>query len=254
MEPSTQFPKVSIITVVWNNRDALRATIENILAQTYPNIEYIIIDGGSTDGSVEVAQEYKARIAHYTSEKDKGLYDAMNKGFRAATGDYVWFINTGDYIEAPDTIMRIYQQWGLKDDVYYGETHFINESGEILGTRSQLTTRKVPYALTWKSFRHGQVVSHQSIIIKRAFAGEFDLSYRISADVDWGITALKKAQSIVNTQMVLTQYLVGGFSKQHQQTSWKERFNIFVKHYGWVQALVYHVYFLFRAVWFKVAN
>lgn len=254
MQNNSPYPKVSIITVVWNNREALRATIENILGQTYPNIEYIVIDGGSTDGSVEVANEYRDRIAYYVSEKDKGLYDAMNKGYRAATGNYVWFINTGDYIEATDTLMRIYQQWGLRDDVYYGETHFINEAGQLLGTRSQLTTRKVPQTLSWKSFRHGQVVSHQSIIVKRALAGEFDLQYRVSADVDWGITALKKAQSIVNTNMVLTQYLVGGFSKQHQQTSWQERFNIFVKHYGWLQAIVYHLFFVLRAVKFKIQN
>ncbi len=252
MPNSSPYPKVSIVTVVWNAKDALRATIENIVAQTYPNIEYIVIDGGSTDGSVEVANEYKARIAYYSSEKDRGLYDAMNKGLRAATGSYVWFINTGDYIEAPDTLMKLYGQWGLKDDVYYGETHFIDEAGTILGTRSQLTTRKVPAELTWKSFRHGQVISHQSIIVKRALAGEFDLQYRVSADVDWGISALKHAKSIVSTQMVLTKYLVGGFSKQHQQTGWKERLNIFVKHYGWLQAVAFHLYFVLRAVWFRL--
>lgn len=252
MQNNKPYPKVSIITVVWNAKDALRSTIENILGQTYPNIEYIVIDGGSTDGSVEVANEYKDRITYYISEKDKGLYDAMNKGYRAATGELVWFINTGDYIESPDTLTRIYDQWGLLDDVYYGETHFIDEAGTILGTRSALTTRKVPKTLTWKSFRHGQVVSHQSIIVKHALAGEFDLNYRVSADVDWGITALKKATNIINTNMVLTKYLVGGFSKQHQQSGWKERFNIFVKHYGWFQAVAFHIYFVWRAVWFKI--
>ncbi len=254
MPSNKPYPKVSIITVVYNSRDALKATIENIASQTYPNIEHIVIDGGSTDGSVEVANKYKDLIAYYVSEKDKGLYDAMNKGVRAATGEYVWFINTGDYIENHSTLTHLYEHWGLKDDVYYGETNFIDETGKILGTRSQLTTRKVPEQLTWKSFRHGQVVSHQSIIVKRELAGEFDLQYRVSADVDWGITALKKANSIVNTHQILTKYLVGGFSKQHQQKSWKERFNIFVKHYGWFEAIIYHIYFILRAVQFKIQN
>lgn len=254
MPSNKPYPKVSIITVVYNSREALRATIENITAQTYPNIEYIVIDGGSTDGSVEVAHEYQDRIAYYISEKDKGLYDAMNKGLRVATGEFVWFINTGDYIENNSVLLHLYEHWGLLDDVYYGETNFIDVTGKVLGTRSQLTTRKVPQQLIWKSFRHGQVVSHQSIIVKRELAGEFDLQYKVSADVDWGITALKKAHSIVNTNMILTKYLVGGFSKVNQQISWKERFNIFVKHYGWFDAVLYHAYFVLRAVWFKIAG
>ncbi len=254
MPSNKPYPKVSIITVVYNNRDALKATIDNITSQTYPSIEHIIIDGGSTDGSIEVANEYKDYISYYVTEKDKGLYDAMNKGYRAATGEYVWFINTGDYIENNSILMHLYEHWGLMDDVYYGETNFIDEAGNIMGTRSELTTRKVPAELTWKSFRHGQVVSHQSIIVKRELAGEFDLQYKVSADVDWGITALKKATRIVNTNMILTKYLVGGFSKVNQQTSWKERFNIFVKHYGWFEAVLYHAYFVLRAAWFRIAS
>lgn len=254
MPSNKPYPKVSIITVVYNSRDALKATIDNITAQTYPNIEYIVIDGGSTDGSVQIAEEYKDYIDHYVSEKDKGLYDAMNKGLRAATGEFVWFINTGDYIENNSILMHLYEHWGLMDDVYYGETNFIDETGKVLGTRSQLTTRKVPDELTWKSFRHGQVVSHQSIIIKRELAGEFDLQYKVSADVDWAIAAMKMANSIVNTRLILTKYLLGGFSKQHQQTSWKERFDIFVKHYGWFEALLFHAYFVLRAVWFKISG
>jgi glycosyltransferase involved in cell wall biosynthesis len=254
MPSNKPYPKVSIITVVYNSSDALKATIESITSQIYPNIEHIVIDGGSTDGSVEVANEYKDHIAYYLTEKDKGLYDAMNKGLRASTGEFVWFINTGDYIEDNSVLVHLYEHWGLMDDVYYGETNFIDESGKILGTRSQLTTRKIPEQLTWKSFRHGQVVSHQSIIVKRELAGEFDLQYKVSADVDWGIRVLKKANSIVNTHQILTKYLVGGFSKQHQQTSWKERFNIFVKHYGWFEAVLFHVYFVLRAICFRIKN
>lgn len=252
MPSNKPYPKVSIITVVFNSRDALKATIDNITAQTYPNIEYIVIDGDSTDGSVQIAEEYKDYIDHYVSEKDKGLYDAMNKGLRAATGEFVWFINTGDYIENNSILMHLYEHWGLMDDVYYGETNFIDETGKVLGTRSQLTTRKVPDELTWKSFRHGQVVSHQSIIVKRELAGEFDLQYKVSADIDWAIAGMKMANSIVNTRLILTKYLVGGFSKQHQQTSWKERFDIFVKHYGWFEAVWFHMYFVLRAIKFKI--
>jgi glycosyltransferase involved in cell wall biosynthesis len=224
------------------------------LQQTYPAKEIVVIDGGSKDNTLDVVAKYRDHIDYFVSEKDKGLYDAMNKGLLAATGDYVWFINTDDLIESPTVMQGIYDRFGWKDDIYYGETHFIDEQGTVLGTRSQLTTRKVPAVLTWKSLRMGQVISHQSFIVKRGLSPQYDLQYRVSADVDWEIRCLKQAQTIVNTQMTLTRYLLGGFSKAHQQKGWKERFKVFRQHYGLLQAIAYHIFFVFRAVWFKLVG
>lgn len=245
-------PLVSIITVVYNNRKGLETTLQNILQQSYPAIEQVIIDGGSTDGTREVIEEYKDHISYYVSEPDKGLYDAMNKGIQAAKGEYLWFINSGDEIEAPEILENIYNEHGLEHDIYYGETHLVNDQGDILGTRSQLTTRKMPEVMDWKSMRLGQVVSHQSFIVRRSIAPLYDLQYRCSADVDWGISCLKKAKEVVNTHEVLTRYLLGGYSKTHQQRCWKERFAIFRKHYGIFNAVFYHIYFVFRALYFRL--
>ncbi|MDX2003507.1 MAG: glycosyltransferase family 2 protein [Chitinophagales bacterium] len=248
---SNSTPLVSIITVVYNNKKGLETTLENILLQSYPAIEQVIIDGGSTDGTLAVIEEHKEHISYYVSEKDNGLYDAMNKGIKAAKGDYLWFINSGDEIEAPETLENIYNEFGLEHDIYYGETHLVDEKGAILGTRSQLTTRKMPEVMDWKSMRMGQVVSHQSFIVRRSIAPLYDLQYRCSSDVDWGIRCLKKAETVVNTHQVLTRYLLGGYSKTHQQRCWKERFNIFKKHYGIFSAVFYHIYFVFRAAMFR---
>lgn len=245
-------PLVSIITVVYNNRAELAVTMDSISAQTYPNVEYIIVDGGSTDGTVELIKQRADEVSRWVSEPDKGLYDAMNKGQQMATGDFVWFMNSGDLINSPDTLNDIFKAHGLKDDAYYGETYLIDEAGEILGTRSQLSTRKIPAALSWKSFRKGNVISHQSLIVRRSIAATYNLKYPAAADIDWEITSLKQAKSVVNTGGVVSRFLVGGFSNSHKVSSWQERWAIMQRHYGLLQTVAYHIYFVFRAAAFKL--
>ena len=89
-------PTFSIITITYNAVRLVEQTLLNVLSQSYPNIEYIVIDGGSTDGTVDIIRRYESGLAYWVSEPDKGIYDAMNKGLQKATGDYVWFINAGD--------------------------------------------------------------------------------------------------------------------------------------------------------------
>ncbi len=245
---------ISIITVVYNNRAELEQTIRNVAAQTYPNIEYIVVDGGSTDGTLHVIEANLGTVTRYITERDKGLYDAMNKGLKLATGDYVWFVNSGDFIAENDTLQRIADQFAWQHDIYYGETLLVQADGTVLGTRSALTTRKVPAVLNWRSFRFGQLVGHQSFIAKRSLVGEYNLSYPCSADMDWQIRAMKQAQSIQHAQLPLSRFLVGGHSAQNKKSCWQERFHIFATHYGWFTALTSHVYIVFRALKFKIAG
>lgn len=103
--------KISIVTINYNNAEGLRRTLRSVAAQTYSNIEHIVIDGGSNDGSVDIIKEYVNQCVTYdvlwVSEKDKGIYDAMNKGVKKATGDYVWILNSGDAVAAPNVIERM---------------------------------------------------------------------------------------------------------------------------------------------------
>ncbi|MCQ2268244.1 MAG: glycosyltransferase [Bacteroidaceae bacterium] len=102
-------PKISVITVTYNCKDTIELTIQNVLNQTYSNVEYIIIDGNSTDGTREIIERYADRLGYWISEPDKGIYDAMNKGLKVATGEWVLFRNSGDYFFEPTTIQQVFE-------------------------------------------------------------------------------------------------------------------------------------------------
>lgn len=237
-------PLFSIITVVYNSETLLEDTLKSILQQTSDKFELIIIDGGSTDGTLEIIKKYEDKIDFWISEKDRGIYDAMNKGIRQAKGQYIWFINSGDSLFSENTLKDI-EDMRVTADVYYGETMLIDVQGKQLGTRTEMTTRKLPAQLSWKNMVNGMVVSHQSILVKRNIAPLFDLQYKCSADVDWVIKSLKEAGTVINTQTILSNYLVGGFSISNQKSCLVERFNIYLNHFGLLKTLIAHVKLLF---------
>jgi glycosyltransferase involved in cell wall biosynthesis len=243
---------ISIITVVFNNISGIEKTIQSILSQSFKNLEYIIIDGGSTDGTLDIIRKYDDKIDYWISEPDKGIYDAMNKGMTHSSGRYLWFMNSGDLIESPTVLEEI--PWAEDSDVYYGETHLIDGSGKVLGTRTELTTRKLPKKMTWKDMIHGMVVSHQSFIVKKEIAPFYDTGYRYSSDIDWVIKCLKTSRKIVNVNAVLSRYLIGGFSIQNNKASLKERFKIYRKYYGLPATIISHVLIVIRNIIHRLGN
>ncbi len=234
-------PVLSVITIVYNNVRDIERTMLSVLNQTYANIEYVIIDGASNDGTKAVIEKYRNRITTYISEPDKGIYEAMNKGLALATGDYVLFMNSGDELYDPLTIASVFST-EADADIYYGETEMYNEEWKSLGQRRHTT----PLRFTWKSFKYGMSISHQAIYIKRSITEPYDLQYKYSADIDWIIKAAKKANKIVNTNRYVAKYLVGGVSKQKHLDSLKERFHIFSKYYGLIPNLINHLVIAFR--------
>jgi glycosyltransferase involved in cell wall biosynthesis len=242
-------PTFTIITVTYNAVQWLERTIQSIVAQTYPAIEYIIIDGGSTDGTLKIIRQYESHVSHWVSELDNGLYDAMNKGLQFATGDYVWFINAGDTLPAADILQEISRKIRLVSkksvplpDVIYGETMIMDAQGVSLGLRRL----KAPQKLTWKSFRMGMLVCHQSFIVKREIAPLYDLNYRLSADYDWCIRCLKRATVVYNTHRVLSNFLEGGLTGAQRKVSLKERYQIMCKNYGKFSTQILHLWFAVR--------
>jgi glycosyltransferase involved in cell wall biosynthesis len=229
-------PKLSVITIVYNNVRDIERTLLSVVNQTYPNIEYIVVDGASTDGTLELLKKYESKLSKLITEKDQGIYDAMNKGLALATGEYVLFMNSGDEIYAPDTVEKIFAT-EPDADIYYGETEMFDEHWQSLGRRRH----QVPDRFTWKSFRFGMSVSHQAIYIKRSLTEPYDLHYQLSSDIDWVIKCAKKSKKIKRVEDYVAKYLVGGMSKKRHRQSLKERFQIFSKHYGLVPNLVNHL-------------
>jgi glycosyltransferase involved in cell wall biosynthesis len=234
-------PKISIITVVFNDAKHIEWTIKSVLEQTYSNIEYIIVDGGSTDGTLELINLYQ-EIDVVISEPDKGLYDAMNKGLKAASGEYVWYLNSGDQVYERETAEKMVKELNGIPDILYGGTMIIDEQQNEIGDRRL----KPPDPLTWRSFRQGMVVCHQSILVRRSLAQPFDMSYSISADIDWVIRAAKSAKNIQNSNLILSRFLEGGLSGNNIKKSLKERFRIMTHYYGFIPTALRHFLFGFR--------
>ena len=242
------FPKFSIITVTYNAGKVLEDTILSVISQTYRNVEYIIVDGGSKDNTLEIIGKYSKHINKMVSEPDKGLYDAMNKGIRMATGDYLCFLNAGDKFHEKETLQQIAETLKDKDlpDVIYGETAIVDETGKFLHMR-RLST---PERLNWKSFKQGMLVCHQAFLAKRELALKYpyDMQYRFSADFDWCIRIMKEAKCLHNTRLTLIDYLNEGMTTRNHKASLKERFRIMAKHYGWVSTILHHCWFVIRLI------
>ena len=245
----TFHPTLSVITIVYNNVKDIERTLLSVINQQYDAIEYIVVDGGSTDGTVEVIKKYEHRISKWISEPDKGIYNAMNKGLKMATGDYVLFMNSGDEIYSPNTVSQIFSS-EPEADIYYGETEMFNENWESLGTRRHT----VPEKFTWRSFQYGMSISHQAIYIRKSIAEAYNEDYKLSADIDWILKAAKKAKKIVNTHQYVAKYLVGGMSKKRHRESLKERFHIFTAYYGLVPNLFNHLVIAARLGWYYLKN
>lgn len=237
-------PTFSIITVTYNAEKVLEDTIQSVIAQTYHRIEYILVDGASKDGTLKIAEKYRDRIHTLVSEPDRGIYDAMNKGRALATGDYLCFLNAGDSFHEADTLQQMVHSISGNElpDVLYGETALVDSHRHFLRMR-RLST---PEVLTWKSFRQGMLVCHQAFIAKRSLTEPYDLRYRFSADFDFCICVMKKAQTLHNTHLVVIDYLDEGMTTQNRKASLKERFRIMAQHYGLISTVARHIGFVVR--------
>ncbi|OQX98189.1 MAG: glycosyl transferase [Bacteroidetes bacterium 4572_117] len=243
-------PLISIITVVFNSEAYIEDTIKAVINQSYPNIEYIIIDGGSSDDTVGLIKKYNDYIDYWQSEPDNGLYYAMNKGMECATGDYYWFINSGDLpfdLSVLDNVFRNKKQFA---DIFYGETEIIDQKGASIGMRRHNTPEK----LNWKTLLKGMKVSHQSIIVKKIISLPYNVDYKLSADFDWVIKVLKNAKSIENTKLVLSKFMDGGLSKKNLIPGLKERFRIMHDNYGFFPTVFSHFILAAKLAYYFVKN
>lgn len=239
--------QLSIITITYNAEQFLERTIQSILAQTDQNFEYLIIDGKSKDDTLSIAEKYKNRVNKLISEPDKGLYDAMNKGLKNASGDFVWFMNAGDEINDSQAVEEIFKAISDKIDVLYGDTFFVDDDGNIQGLRSEITPHPLPKELKWEDMKLGMLVCHQAFIARKSIAPLY-MENNLSADVDWEIECLKQAREVKYLDLVVAKYLTGGISNKHLKRSLLDRYKVLKKHFGLVGAFSAHVQILFRGL------
>lgn len=245
---------ITIVTVTYNAESTLERTLKSVEMQTHGNVEHIIMDGASKDGTLAIAQAYKERNddrdIRIVSEPDKGLYDAMNKAIAIANGEYICFLNAGDKLHNPQTLEFIVHiaQHNPDAGVIYGDTDIVDDNGMKLRERRL----SPPKRLNWRSFKNGMLVCHQAFYAKRTIVPAYDLSYRFSADFDWCVRIMKKAATmsmpLVNSHLTLADYLSEGMTTANHKASLKERFAIMRKHYGLFTTLVQHAWFFIRAL------
>ncbi|MCQ2182438.1 MAG: glycosyltransferase [Bacteroidales bacterium] len=236
---------VSVITVTYNAEKWIEATIRSVLAQTCTDYEYLIIDGASVDGTVALAKKFEPDFQgrlQIISEPDNGIYDAMNKGLRKAKGDFVWFVNAGDRVYAPDTLQAISEYIGRGVDIIYGKASIIDDSGRQVSEHH----KKTPAALTRKSLLDGMVVCHQAILVRRTIAPLYDVSYRICSDYDWVVRCVSSSDGNRFIDNYICKFLTQGLSRRYRKLAWLERFRIMRRHYGLLLTLLSHLRIIIR--------
>lgn len=205
--------KISIITVVYNNEKTILDAMQSVLSQSYKNIEYVIIDGGSTDNTVNLINRHKDKLWYFVSEKDNGLYDAMNKGICASTGDLIGILNSDDMYQDSDVITSVIDQFNSdpKLDILYGDLVYV---------KSDNTDKVVRY---WKSkgyydrfFENANVPPHPALFVRSKVykeAGFFDLDYKIAADYEFMLRIFKNHKfNSKYTKKLMVRMRLGGAS------------------------------------------
>ena len=196
-------PLVSIITVVYNGEKFLEETIQSVISQTYENVEYIIIDGGSTDGTLDIIKRYEDKIDYWISEKDKGIYDAMNKGIDVASGEIMGLINADDWYEKDTIDMVIKKYSGDKNfDIFHGNLNYINKSEKIY--KPNFSHRKM--------LLQGMSLYHPTCFVKRSVYEEekFDTNYQLVADYKLIFSMMLKGKKFCYIDKVLANMRAGG--------------------------------------------
>lgn len=204
--------KISIITSVFNNEATIRDAIESVISQTYPDIEYIIIDGGSKDGTIEIIKEYSHVITHFISEPDRGIYDGLNKGLGLATGDIIGFLHSDDLYPDNTTISTIMQAFADNIDGVYGDLVYTskNDISKILRY-----WKSKPFSP--KLLKYGWMPAHPTLFLRRSIYqqhGLFDLHFKIAADYDFMLRILKSDLKIDYLPKILYKMRIGGESNK----------------------------------------
>lgn len=221
-------PRISIITVTYNAARELEQTIASIISQSYDNIELLIIDGNSSDNTFEILQPYRHAVDYLVSEPDAGIYDAMNKGLAAARGDYVLFLNAGDYFYTNDSLKNIVNAAGGPFDVIYGDIQLVATNG------SARHHKALEFSLdNLKKFGTG-VLCHQAILVSMKIAPRYDTGYTYKGELNWyfDMYQTKPDLSWYHHKEPFVYYFLGGKGYQHFLRNRLEWYGLLIRRFG----------------------
>nr|WP_067060498.1 glycosyltransferase family 2 protein [Mucilaginibacter sp. L294] len=208
--------KISIITVAYNSAKTIEETIRSVLSQDYGDIEYLIIDGKSTDGTLDIINKYKAEISNVISEADEGIYDAMNKGIKVATGDIIGFLNSDDVFENESVLSIIADQFLKKTDTYvvYGDLNYV-----LQDDLTKVKRRWISMPYYQKFFDDGHVPPHPTLYAKKKvyeIVGHFNTNYKLAADYEFMLRLFKKHNfNSVYIALALVKMRLGGATNKN---------------------------------------
>lgn len=212
------FPRISIVTVSFNCKAIIEKTILSVINQAYSNIEYVVIDGASTDGTLDIIHKYESNIDILISERDEGIYDAMNKAISMATGEWIYFLNAGDVFASYNVLEKCHFQNKSEYAAIYGSYYSIRK-----GQRVHIPC-DIPFWKSKKKF-HGMGFSHQSVFVKTSLARKypFDLSFKCCADYNMILTIYNTGGMFcnVNIPIAICDWQ-GGFSDKHRALQMRE--------------------------------
>lgn len=213
--------KISIVTVCYNSEIFIASAIDSVLSQTYPHIEYIVIDGGSKDATVSIVQSYGDKITHFVSEPDNGIYDAMNKGLALASGDVIGILNSDDFYPHENVIADAVKVFHVNPNVemVLGNVDFVDPSDLTRPVRFYSSFNFEP----WK-MRFGFMPAHPAAFIRRTAyekVGNYKLGYKIGADFEWFVRALVVHRlPYVKVNKALVRMREGGVSTSGLKSYW----------------------------------
>ena len=225
-------PLISIITVVYNGEKFLEKTIQSVINQTYKNIEYIIIDGGSTDATVDIIKKYEEYISYWVSEKDAGIYDAMNKGIQIAKGEWLNFMNAGDSFYDDGIVSFVANITNDSTTLIYGLDQLIDGKHKKIRNMRPLKTAYI-----------GMPFSHQSMFVRKRFHEKnlYNLKYKICSDYDFVCNMEKKHVKYQMFNKVFVNCSSGGISDVYSYKALRETISIALKHYP--EPIVYFIHY-----------
>jgi glycosyltransferase involved in cell wall biosynthesis len=238
---------LSIVTVCFNAAELIEDSLRSAIEQTYTDFELVIIDGGSNDQTLKIIEKFKSHIGTLVSEPDLGIYDAMNKGVKAAKGEWIYFLNAGDSFHHPEVLAEVFSnQNGIKSDFIYAKVETKNEPTGVNYLNGKPTHLKMFYS-------HYPICHQSTFARKKLFdqLGYFDLKYPLVADSEWFIRVFKNNQiRTCYLDLIVAYYDIQGASYHKRMKGYREYINVGFRHFPLPIAVLNML--LYPVIWGKV--